>query len=80
MTKPRVKSVDDIVSFLTTKLLCEKWNVEYILKMYYRVQEAKVLMSTVTSEITNASRFLTDYFSFTYKATPHEQTISFSDR
>jgi len=36
-------------------------------------------MSTVTSEITNASRLLTDYFSLTYKATPREQTISFSD-
>lgn len=56
MTKPRVVSlIDCIVSLLAPKLLCKKWNVAYILKMYYGVQEAKVLMRTVTSEVTNAS-------------------------
>lgn len=36
MTKPRVVSlIDCIVSLLAPKLLCKKWNVVYILKMYF---------------------------------------------
>lgn len=56
MAKPRVVShIDCVVSLLAPKRLCKKWNVVYILKMHYRVYEAKVLMRTVTSEVTNAS-------------------------
>lgn len=35
MTKPRVVNlIDCIVSLLAPKLLCKKWDVVYILKMY----------------------------------------------
>lgn len=81
-TKTRLASlltVQHPLEFLSIYAKKKKRNVQYIPKMHYRFQKAKIVMSTVTSELTNASQLLTDYFSFTYKATLPEQTISFID-